>query len=477
MGKYFVTLSASSIRQPDVNANGPSCRPRQLHLLYLVHDWLHHVRYHVQNEATFSTVTSTMQPFLGSLVAHAATSDASAFRRHQSRIGELLDLWGAKTFFSEDCLSTLQQQVTGSVNSESFDQCISPPVKRPFEINQAKQTQPPYHLPAVHGDPAVAYYDLPASTLMPHIIPNVVMPLNPTQIKPLEYAPGPPDDKLVKALKVFMSDVDSLYDTYGEENDADFDVDEFGQRVLHSNDLATRNREGYYGWSQGFCERMMRQHKDLGRDKDKHGCSSPRRRRARSYSFERSRSRSFTPPSDYSPSARQFRGPGFQRRYRSRSRSDSPRSRSASHGREGHSSPTQRRTYDSRKDRSRSRSYSPPALSQISHPTFPASGPSSGPPPPPPFPSSFIGSELPIPPRPPNYTGPWPPPPPPPPPLNGQASLPFLPPTGFPSLAGTHPPPPFGAHTLNNLASFPNQQQPPPHGYGNGGGHGQGMRR
>ena len=313
---------------------------------------------------------------------------------------------------------------------------------------------------------------------MPHIIPNVVMPLNPHHIKPLECVPGPPDDKLVKALKEFMNDVDTLYDTYREENQMEFDIDEFGQRVQHSKDVATRKREGYYGWSRAFCEKMMRRQNYPNHDRDQRGSVSPRRQTVGSHSSGRSRSPSFTPPSDYNPSARRFRGEEFQRRYRSRSRSGSPHSRSISNGRGRPSSPTQGPPYNPRQDRSRSRSYSPLAASQTSHPeAFLSPNHSNRPLPPPPVPLSFLSSTLSIPPRPPNYTGPWPPPPPPPPPLNGQASLPFPPPTGFPTLAGAHPPPSVGAPTFNDLAHFSKPQPPPPYGYGNPGSNGQGMRR
>ena len=357
-------------------------------------------------------------------------------------------------------------------------------------------------MPSSHGDPSTPYYDLPAGNLVPHIIPNSTVPLRPESIKPLQFLAGPADEKLVTALKVFMKDVDQIYEPgkpQPENDDEVVDIDELGQPVIR--DTVTGeilNGETYYGWSRTFCEQMKKRNtRDAGR--------------SRSRSWSRSASGSRSPPA-----RRRYSGSPYSDDSRSRSRS--PVSRRGGLGAQSYS---RSRSPPRRPSPSRERSYSPPAPSaQRSFPPpykrkqFPSAAPPPPPgiPPPPPMNQHQFapGSAAPPPymhnagmmphssvppPPPPNYQGPWPPPPMPGMPVNfppGQAPTPpgmnpatF--PSSFPLQGGGHfPPVHMGGAQQLPPGSF---RFPPPHsgsssgpgagagyGWGQSGGRGRGWR-
>ncbi|KAL9003028.1 MAG: hypothetical protein Q9188_004079 [Gyalolechia gomerana] len=110
-------------------------------------------------------------------------------------------------------------------------------------------------------------------------------------MKPVALRAGPADEKLVHVVKSFLHDADTIYGTNRPGNNIEtWDIDELGQLIL-PNDLSggRSGSEGYYGWSESFCEKMklrdiekpiagslLQHHQvDLG---------SRRKRRTRSYS-------------------------------------------------------------------------------------------------------------------------------------------------------------------------------------------------
>lgn len=360
-------------------------------------------------------------------------------------------------------------------------------------------------MPSSHGDPSTPYYDLPAGNLVPHIIPNSTVPLRPESIKPLQFLAGPADEKLVTALKVFMKDVDQIYEPgkpQPQNDDEVVDIDELGQPVIR--DTVTGeilNGETYYGWSRTFCEQMKKRN-TKGAD------------RSRSRSWSRSASGSRSPP--------------VRRRYSGSPYSDDSLSRSRSPGSRrgglGGQSYSRSRSPPRRPSPSRERSYSPPAPSaQKSFPPpykrkeFPSAAPPPPPgiPPPPPMNQHHFapGSAPPPPPSmhnagmmphssapplpPPNYQGPWPPPPPPMPGMPGMNFTPGQAPTPpgmnpaafLPLQGGGHfPPVHLGGAQQLPPGSF---RFPPPHsgsssgpgagagagyGWGQSGGRGRGWR-
>lgn len=334
----------------------------------------------------------------------------------------------------------------------------------------------PFVMPATHGDPSTPYYDLPAGNMMPHIVPNSAIPINPKLVKPLQFVAGPADDSLVNSLKDFMKEVEHI-DGIGVDFDGGgmLDFDELGQACAKdpvSGEII--DGEGYYGWSRGFCQKMKRRKagkvasnpsgrtrstssdRDVGRRKRRRDHSGSRS--GRSSGHGRSRFSSFSRSRSKSPDRTLMKRYGQQEKRYSRSRS---KSGSSSRSR----SPPQRyrslRSRSRTSPRSRSKSYSPPhelppeqdpdpyeynpgAIPDRPH------GPSR--PGPPQLPANF-GQGFPLgpggipipPPPPPNHTGPWPPPPPPIP-----AGINFIPQPGqfpplFPGFVPPHiPGPPSG---------------------------------
>ncbi|KAG8422696.1 hypothetical protein J3459_010153 [Metarhizium acridum] len=262
-------------------------------------------------------------------------------------------------------------------------------------------------MPSFHGDTSTAWYDLPAATWLPHLVPNSTKPMLPDLIRPIQLAPGPADKVVTAAVKALLSDAERIFShDRRPDDDSHIDVNEMGEKiVLDEVTGEVIGGETYYGWSRRFCERMKdrKQGKQRGRSKSPSSVRSySRSRRSSSRSFKRRR---------VSPSRSQSR---------SRSRSYTPRS--ASHSRSHSRSRSQSRT------RSRRRSYS--------------SSPRRGSPKPSPQPTAnpSMPFNMPIPPLPAGYTGPWPPPP------------PSLPPQGW------MPDPTFAAQMMGVW----NGQSPPP---------------
>lgn len=392
-------------------------------MLYLLNDVFHHTKYHNSSSAAFSTLSGSLQPHMVELLSYAASYDREKNPKHHRRLGELLDIWQEHGYFGADYVGKLREVVANSAVSGPIKTSATPGAESAEPDRKSRGA--PFIMPATHGDQSAPFYDLPAANLIPHIVPNSTAPLRPDLIKPLFLTAGPADQKLVSAVKTFLSDVDQIYGP-GEPDQKDggiVDIDELGQTVVRD-EITGEILEGetYYGWSRSFCQQMKKR--------------NARGRGSRS----RSRSRSPHKRRRYSDSA------SDDSRYRSSSRSRSPRS------------PRRDRRYDSR-SRSRSRSYSPPSAApqqhQPSHAQNPYAQPPRFPAQPPQMP--YNGGNFP-PPPPPNYQGAWPPPPPqsfsnfpppfqqmppgpPPPPQLPPGSGPyhFPPPPGG---QGWHPPPP-----------------------------------
>ena len=472
IGKYLVALSASyaaSGKDAQSRGLGPfeqsPARRKQLHILYLLNDLLHHAKYHTDSLVTYSTLTSNLQPHLIDLFGHASAYDSSKYARQHKKLNELLDIWDQKNFYQSEYIDKLRETTTnaarlgysggddGSRHQNGMSEDLVAGIKK----------NAPFIMPAAHGDNTTPYYDLPAGNMMPHIVPNSSTPINPQLVKPLQFVAGPADEMLATAVKGFMNDVELLYGMGADEVDnVVIDIDELGQPAIRdeiTGDLM--DGESYYGWSRAFCEKMKRRRngkesaeQDLRRSRSVARSLTPRKRRRYSDS-ESSRSRSRT--SLQSRSRSRGRNEPMRRKDQRRSYSSS---RSSSRSRQrfqsgGGRSDSRRRTTSGR--RSRTRSYSPdreqPASTDNPQPPFiqQTQGPSLSPLP---FPNSLNGvslgpNGLPIPPPPPpNYKGSWPPPPPPPP---MQAQTGQFPPFSalVPPPPPPYPPPPANPHPAN----------------------------
>ena len=437
------------------NEEGPSGRRRQLYILYLLNDLLHHTKYHSGSPLAQSTLTVGLQSHLTTLLGHASAYNPDVYASQHRKIQGLLDIWESNGYYQSSHVELLRDTVlnaaklgftknhgesksSNSVGNEAFGE---------------ERRGAPYTMPASHGDLSTPFYDLPAGNLLPHILPNSAAPINPQLIKPLQFVAGPADASLATAVNDFLQKVESLDGMSFGDKAKIMDLDELGQSVLRDDITGdVLEGEGYYGWSRAFCERMKRRGEGVEdftkvarRETSTDRSLSPRKRRRYSdsgSSRNRGRSRSSSV------------GPREGTRYWNEERS---LSRSGSGSRD-------KRQYRSLRSRSRSisrsASYSPPqkmpAFQQpvsVIHtqPSFktPPQGPS---PPPPPFPHAFSqnfplgpgGGPIP-PPPPPNNQGQWPPPPPPLPNPNA---------TNTPNFAPI-PPPPTGPRVYHN-------QGPPP---------------
>jgi len=462
VGKYIVALSASlaSIDEgaaKTVHDRGTPARRKKLHLLYLLNDLLHHTRYHAESPSAYSVLTGNLQSYLVDLFSAASTYGMDTHPKHHQKIEDLLRLWQERGYYQTSYIDKLRESVKIAATADHEIAALCRPSDSQRDHNLAEEKRDtPYIMPASHGDPSTPYYDLPAANMMPHIVPNSSNPISSHMVKPLQFVAGPADQTLVAFVKDFLKQVSSTdgLDLESMESGT-VDLDELGQYVLR--DVSTNEvvrGQGYYGWSQDFCEKMKSGaniesfRKGIGHDDYDDRSSSPRKRARRSFSPSTSRSRSRT--MSRSPSRGRFQ------RFRSPSRSPSrPRS---------YSPPPPPRVYSQGQPSANPLfSQSVPQVPPSDIPTFamapdtqqpehmqaqaynPSPSPHSMPIPPSPFTSGFpIGpGGVPIPPRPQNYNGPWPPPPPPPmnpreyqnsgPPPFANGSMGYQPPPGNPN--------------------------------------------
>ncbi|KAL8772758.1 MAG: hypothetical protein Q9209_002103 [Squamulea sp. 1 TL-2023] len=440
VGKYLVAISASLSPTLGSNGLGPtrelkaSSRRQQLHILYLIHDLLHYTKFHGAQWADGTSTARTLETHVVQLVTLTATYDQGIYRHHFARLNDLINIWAESNYFPSSVVAALRDTVTsascGDFSAVKTTEPSATSIDTAGNNTGERQKDLPYIMPASHGDASVPYYDLPAGNLMPCIIPNSLTPISPQTVKPLQFRAGPADEKLARAVKTFLQDINIIYGAHSPEQSYDtLDIDELGQPIVLENAPGhIEATEGYYGWSKAFCEKMKL------RSTDNQRAGSPlhprmsqqlhkRRRGSSSYS-DRSLSRS----SATSRSLSRGRETGHRRRRDSDARSRSPSRRRPYHMGEATRAVHQPGPASSR---SRSGSYSPPDVVASQHrvarsedieiPKLFQNHFSQAAPPPPAFlQQGFLGpGQIPVPPPPPpNYTGPWPPPPPPPPPLS-----------------------------------------------------------
>lgn len=465
IGKYLVALSLSFARIADregqkASAGAAPCgRRKQLHVLYLLNDLLHHTKYHLESPSAASMLTANLQSYLVDLLGVASAYSLEVYVKQHQCIADLLDIWEAKSYFQSSYIRKLRD--TASDASRSGYAKRDEDSKLSEEASSEERKDVPYILPSSHGDPLTPFYDLPAGNMMPHIMPNSAKAINPKFVKALQFTAGPADEQLVVAVKEFLKDVESLSVSGYEDPENEMDIDELGQAVSSDEFAGNFARgEGYYGWSRAFCKKMKNREVglgDFGKVVERAGSTdrslSPSRRGTYSNSgSSRSRDRAMDKSRSSSSSSNQ----GSKRRNGQRS-SSRPRDPSR-----------EQRRYRSLRSRSQSRSpsYSPPqtvpvfqrpppltkmqSMQQAQGQGFstPPSMPLSQP-----FPKVFpLGpGGIPIPPPPPpNYHGPWPPPPPPiPNSNNGNAAPSSATPTG-PRIGQSHVAPAFerGSHSV-----------------------------
>lgn len=440
-------------------------RRRQVHILYLLNDLLHHAKYHLGQDSVYSTLTANIQSYLITLVGVASAYETVQFRNHLKKIDDLLEIWSERRYFPPLYLQKLRDIVVESQGTAHAEGSLQPE-RNTGEPSKEPKTSGPYIMPHTHGEFTTPFYDLPAGNMMPHIIPNSAIPINPQVLKPLQLTAGPAEESLVNVLKKFMEDVDPNKSTKLED-ETTVEIDELGNNVYR--DATTGESlasDGYYGWSRVLCERMKRNRDGIesGVDRTKGDGSayrslSPRKRRRYRYpenrgDWEKGRSRSTTASPSGSAVYRRSSHNTARRGRNSRSRS-----KESYLPKEPDNRKSRARSSSISIFTSRSNSYSPPrnvvepqqrqatalpklplpSSTSISTPIFPPSFSqvsSLG------FPSGH-GMHSNTPPRPPNYQGPWPPPPPPLPYHSTNIASDGRSYAQFP-LFGLQPPPPYG---------------------------------
>ena len=467
-GKYLTALTTSFPESREPKDTGtkrePSVKRKRLHLLYLINDILYYAKYRVSDPSLCAKV----QPILVSLLGSAASFTGCP--KHHHKIVDLLKIWEEKGYYSKDYVEKLREAVKNASEAGTYSEGSANHGDEDPTPKAVKSA--PFVMPATHGDASTPWFDLPAGNLMPYIVPNSTRPINPDMIKPLQFVAGPADEGLVVAVKALLEDVQEIYGETDTDENSSWDIDELGQKIVLDEITGdVIDGEGYYGWSQAFCEKMKARRKGAaipdrdrgrrsssrsssrGRKKRRHSDSDDSnrgnyRRTRRSYSSSRSRSpnhgghngRSRSPPSrnrSYSPSPR----PSSGSPRRSDSYSTEPRPLSLPRG-------------DGLPPKPPIPSHPPLPFQQGFNPNFPPPPP-AGPPslhntpfngqgqhfgswPPPPPPLHF------------NPSNPWPPPPPPNPPMNFQQN-----PGSF--TGGWQPPPGDGRGFNHNGWNNPSQ--------------------
>ena len=425
LGKYLTATCRSLVKEPEGGTSRvewedePPSRRRQLHILYLLNDLLHHVEFHAESPTAKITLVESLPSSLLEIFQFSSALSLKAFPKHHVRILDLLDLWAKHDFYPSTYIQKLRDTAVNAAKAQDDVETIQKPVNGIQDDFGQLQRGVPYIMPPSHGDPSIPFYDLPAGNMMPLIIPNSTAPINPQSMKALQFVTGPADPQLANTVENFLKSVDALDLSCIPESEEDrYDIDELGQYAIAGEVL---EGEGYYGWSRAFCEKMKNGGdirgfgNDITRDQSSSRSRSPRKRRR--YSSSRSYS-----SGDGGRSVSRSRSASVERqRFRnvSASRSRSP-------------------PFDPRFQSNRSTYGQPP-------PPPPLQSQGNSPPPPPPFTQGFpLGpGGVPIPPKPAGYTGPWPPPPPPP---SSPGGVPVPPkPAGYSGPWPPPPPPPQGA--------------------------------
>ncbi|KAI9807077.1 MAG: hypothetical protein M1825_005794 [Sarcosagium campestre] len=291
-GKYLVALTATFVESAKQSGSGEkttSAKRKRLHVLYIIHDLLHHLKNKPVPSRVSPTPFDTLLPLLPALFRLTASFRDSP--KHQRKIRELLNLWRKHQIYEESIIKNLQSIVD---DAESTELSLSDGAdlllgKDPDASAKAKsgEKELPFVIPATHGDPSIPYYDLPAGNMMPHIVPDDPTPINPAMVRPLQFVTGPAAESLVTAVKDFLHEADRIFDCVKHDEELILaDVDELGRYVIRDEiNGVTRQVESYYGWTKSFCENVKAHRSGL----------RSTRRYSRSTSFSQSKSRSIEP--------------------------------------------------------------------------------------------------------------------------------------------------------------------------------------
>ncbi|CAK7240582.1 MAG: hypothetical protein STHCBS139747_002026 [Sporothrix thermara] len=323
VGRYLVALSNSfppagqlatqGLKTEDKQPKHTSTRRKRLHLLYIINDILFHVTFRSgshgdgngdgnnnnnNNDNARPTFLASIEPSLVPLVASASLFVRAP--KQLAKIRSLLDLWAEKRYVDDDLLSRLRTAVDeGPRLAEEAAEKLQRDAEQGLQQNTLAPAaaaaaaaaavvtaasnavsatsgggagkEAPFLLPALHGDPSMPWYDLPAANWLAVLERNSMRPMKPAALKPLQMTPGPAPPRLVASVEALLADVDRMFDNGGwpeaADKDVDYysDVDALGEHI--EMDVLTGDVVGgdtYYGWSRAFCKTGLEKASRLG---------------------------------------------------------------------------------------------------------------------------------------------------------------------------------------------------------------------
>lgn len=253
-------------------ARVPSAGRRRLHILYIIHDIIYHVKFRLHDEA----FVKRLEPTIKTLVRSAASY---VNRPKQIRkIHDLVSIWTQNDYFSEAFIKELGTAVDeGVANAKGHDGAS---VRDP--VTTAIATKPtPYVLPKRHGDSAAAWYDLPAGNWARWV---GGYPLDSDSIKPIEFVPKPASEEMVGVVMKVFTDVNRTYAKRVQADDSPQDIGQIGERLERGANGEVIGGGTYYRWSGEFCKKTKERKRAVSRGR------APERSRSRSPLPSQSRS-------------------------------------------------------------------------------------------------------------------------------------------------------------------------------------------
>ncbi|KAG8355158.1 hypothetical protein FVEN_g6921 [Fusarium venenatum] len=217
LAKYCGALSKSL--QDD--GSRPSLKRRRLHLLYVIND----VFYHIITRNGNIEFAIPWDNALPALIASAAAFDNCP--KHKKKLEDLIRLWDEQHYVNSKMITKLEEALASGIAPQN----VQEPQISNVSLKLAKNA--PFTLPSSHGDHSVPWYDLPATTWLPHLTPNSTKPMFPDQIRPIQLAPGPADKVLVTAVQDLLGEVERMFSKEQKWNDDPAnDLNELGERVV-----------------------------------------------------------------------------------------------------------------------------------------------------------------------------------------------------------------------------------------------------
>ena len=260
LAKYLLALGTSFSNTPKSAAQisssskkEVSVKRKRLHILYLIHDLIHHTKLRGGDER----LAAAFEPYIPALFSTTAQEKG---RKHAVKIDRLIDIWSSKGYYPGLYMDDLRKTVH-SVRLQAEKGSAATTDEPSSVTEENKHKEKPYDMPATHGDYTTTWYDLPAANLMQHIIPNSTRPIKGSLVEPLRFTPGPADPQVAAAVKALIDDSHSMWGESEEGEDAKYDLDALGQRIV-TNEMGNRKvQETYYGWSEEFARKMTRKRK------------------------------------------------------------------------------------------------------------------------------------------------------------------------------------------------------------------------